>query len=449
MDPRTLFARLLLLFAISEASTKISPKVIALQRLLYSELQHLERSAFVTAPNHTPADESVLSQLGTVFHEFERQNQESISAILRVLALVDHTLENTIQDCEKVFHLPSLESENILFRAVTKPLLMDVEKLCRQITSADVDALEATMEAVEREANGYRERLEQTKQNMAIVMNELNLFMDNSVQNKMLNLHDTIEAANATIYGAIKAATKSFSDRQRTISDAILQSRVTEESEDLFEAVSSFMLFLANETRLLELDLTEQLDDWLNQTQTMIGVVADELMPLNLMEAPIGLFLRGESSLACLADFKNPKAIQEMSQGLDGVFQCFNITTDTERPFRMAIDLLGLADGDVASTLEGIFNCHESTLRDGYNAADLGDIQSCVQTSKPILEALQEFVESKMDEISFHVDISTYFNELKIETCVYYKAREMMLGVSRINQLYRKCSMEHEGQQGM
>uniref|UniRef100_A0A182NMT4 Cytochrome P450 n=1 Tax=Anopheles dirus TaxID=7168 RepID=A0A182NMT4_9DIPT len=430
----------------SQASTNISPKVISLQQLLYKELQNLERSAFLTNATHTLTDESVFSQLGRVFHEFERQNQESVTAILRVLALVDHTLENTIEDCEKVFHLPSLESENILFRAVTRPLLIHVEMLCRQIASKDVNTLESAMEAVEREANIYRERLEETKQNMAIVLKDLDLkITDNSIQNKMNRLYDQIELVNSSIYGAIEAAAKSFVTQQRSISDAILQSRISEESEALFVVVSNFMLFLENETTLLAQDLTEQLNDWLNQTEAMIGMVIEEVknVPLNLMETPTELFLRGESSLKCLAGFKNHKAMHEMWHGLGEMFQCFNISGDTERPFQMATHLLGSAAGDIAQTLQGIANCHKSTLHDDYNADDYGEIMSCLETSKSILEALQEFVESKLDEISFHIDISTYFNELKMETCVYYKAREMMLAVSRINHLYRKCSMEH------
>ena len=55
---------------------------------------------------------------------------------------------------------------------------------------------------------------------------------------------------------------------------------------------------------------------------------------------------------------------------------------------------------------------------------------------------MQEYVDSKMDEIYFHVELSMYFNELKMESCVYYRAREMMLDVSEVNQRYRKCNEE-------
>ncbi|XP_041765992.1 uncharacterized protein LOC121590402, partial [Anopheles merus] len=205
----------LLLHGSLPAYGTISPKVIALQQVLSSELQTLERNALLTGPLHaeSSSDGSAISRLRRTFHEFERQNQESITAILRVLALIDHTLENTIQDCEKVFQLPSLYSENVLFRDVTRPLLLLffffvktgflfcfkikpsrsptfyprgltlqgheapllllVEQLCQQITLEDFAQIESSLEAVEQAATHYRSRLDETKHSMQVVLDEL------------------------------------------------------------------------------------------------------------------------------------------------------------------------------------------------------------------------------------------------------------------------------------
>uniref|UniRef100_A0A182VYB0 Cytochrome P450 n=1 Tax=Anopheles minimus TaxID=112268 RepID=A0A182VYB0_9DIPT len=447
MDYRKTFSVLLLLWGSLQGYAKISPKVISLQQVLYSELQTLEKSALVTHPTYTTPNEGVLYRLRSVFHEFERQNQESITAILRVLALVDHTLENTIQDCEKVFHLPSLDSENVLFRDVTRPLLLHVEALCQQIASKDLDEIEATMVTVEQEANSYRIRLDETKRNMQIVLQEVDNGVESfSIRSKVDELFNEIELINSTIHRSIVASVENLRTRQQSICDEILQIQGTNDDANMAVAIESFMEFLDNETELLVEDLAEQLDDWFNQTANMINAVEEEMreIPRDLMESPVESFLQNESSLKCLAEYSTRKAVENMRQGLESILHCFIIANDTERPFEMAYNQLTQTDGDIQQTLQDILHCHQSTVRDDYNVDDFGNMASCFEMTKPILEALQDFVDSKMDEIFFHVDISMYYNELKMETCVYYKAREMMLSLSSINHQYQKCNMENE-----
>ncbi|XP_035895150.1 uncharacterized protein LOC118504596 [Anopheles stephensi] len=447
MGHRKILSTILLLWGSLQSYAKISPKVISLQQVLYKELQALEKSALITHPHHSTPHESASSQLRTVFHEFEHQNQESITAILRVLALVDHTLENTIQDCEKVFHLPSLESENVLFREVTLPLLIHVETLCQRVAEQDLSAIELTMEMVEREASLYRLRLDDTKQNMRTVLDELDSNLESiSLSSKVDSLYEEIELMNRTISVSTMAATGRFLERQQYIIDSLVQLEASNSDHRLVETVVSFMTLLQNETALLVEDLSEQLDSWFNQTASMIGVVADEVqyIPRDLMESPIESFLRKESSLQCLVEYSNQKVVEKMTHGLESILQCFSITTNTERSFVMANQLLNETGDEVGRILEDILHCHQSTKRDGYDADDYGEIANCFEMSNSILEAMEDYIDSKMDEIFFHVQLAMHLNELKMETCVYYKSREMMLAVSLVNHQYRKCHMEGE-----
>uniref|UniRef100_A0A182P011 Uncharacterized protein n=1 Tax=Anopheles epiroticus TaxID=199890 RepID=A0A182P011_9DIPT len=258
-------------------------------------------------------------------------------------------------------------------------------------------------------------------------------------QSTICRLFDIIELLNVTICNTIHTATTNLHERQRPVGDAVLP---TEADDDLYVIIRNVMAFLENETELLAEDLIEQLDDWFNETANLINIVEEEVtaLPHTLMEAPIESFLQQESSLKCLAEYNNRKAVENMWHGLERILQCFHIGNDTERPFEMAKSLLSMAGGDIQLTLEEILRCHESTLREGYDTNDYGDMTSCYEMSKSILEAMQDFVDSKLDEIYFHVEISMYYNELKMESCVYYRAREMMLDVSEANHRYRKCN---------
>uniref|UniRef100_A0A182TAN6 Protein TsetseEP domain-containing protein n=1 Tax=Anopheles maculatus TaxID=74869 RepID=A0A182TAN6_9DIPT len=447
MDHRKIFSTALLLWGSLQVYAEISPKVISLQQVLSAELQKLEKSAFVTNPHHTTPQESASSRLRTVFHEFEHQNQESISAILRVLALIDHTLENTIQDCEKVFHLPSHESENVLFREVTLPLLRHVETLCQRIAEQDLSAIESSMEVVEQEASHYRIRLEETKQHMQTVLDELNSNLNTfSLSSKVDSLYEEIELMNRTICESTMGAIGRFLARQQYTADSFVQLEASNSDTRMEENVLNFMIFLQNETQLLAEDLGEQLDSWFNQTAAMISVVAEEAqyIPYDLMESPIDSFLRKESSLKCLAEFSNQKAVEKMKQGLDSILQCFSITGNTELPFLMANNLLNETGDDIYRILEDILHCYQSTERDGYDADDYGEIANCFEMSNSILEAMEDYIDSRLDEIFYHVQLAMHLNEIKMETCVYYRSREMMLAVSLVNHRYRKCHMKGE-----
>ncbi|XP_053660415.1 uncharacterized protein LOC128709444 [Anopheles marshallii] len=318
-----------------------------------------------------------------VFHEFERQNQESITAILRVLALVDHTLENTIQDCEKVFHLPSLDSENVLFRDVSRPLLLRVELLCQHVASGDLSEVEATMVAVEQEANSYRQRLDETKRYMQIVLHEVsNIEETSTISSKIDKIFDEIEPLNSTFRESIMAATGNLLPRQQAVCDEILEVfRDTIDEADVFEVITDFAMFLSNETELLVEDLTEQLDEWVFQTSNMINAFEEGLknITFELIDSPIESFLQNESSLKCLAELGNHKAMHKMTQTAESMLQCFSIANDPKRPLEMVYHQLGEMADEVQLTLQDIVHCHQSTLRDDYDAKIFEDMASCFE----------------------------------------------------------------------
>ncbi|XP_052890662.1 uncharacterized protein LOC128298894 [Anopheles moucheti] len=446
MDHRKTFPVLLLLWGSLQGQAKISPRVISLQQVMFSELQTLEKSAFITHPSHATSNENVLSRLRSVFHEFELQNQESITAILRVLALVDHTLENTIQDCEKVFHLPSLDSENVLFRVVSRPLLLRVESLCQHVASGDLNAIELTMMAVEKEANSYRQRLDETKRYMQIVLHEVsNIEETFTISSKVDKIFGEIEQLNTTFRESIMTATGNLLSRQQAISDEILEGfRDTVDEVGVFEVITDFAMFLSNETELLLEELTEQLDDWVFQTSNMINAFEEGLknITFELMDSPIESFLRAESPLKCLAGFGYHKAMQKMTQGAESMLQCFSSANDPKRPLEMAYHQLSEMANDVQLTLQDIVHCQQSTLRDDYDTKIFEDMASCFEMAEITFEAMEKFVESKMDEIVLHVDNSMYYNVFQMATCFYYRARKTMFAFASINHQYQSCNVE-------
>ncbi|XP_050069879.1 uncharacterized protein LOC126557993 [Anopheles maculipalpis] len=447
MDHRKILSTILLLWGSMQGYAKISPKIMSLQQVLYTELQSLEKSALITHPDHTAPYESASSRLRTVFREFEQQNQESITAVLKVLALIDHTLENTIQDCEKVFHLPSLDSENVLFREVTLPLLHHVETLCQLIADQDFGAIESTMEIVEQEASRYRQRLDETKRNMQTVLSELDGDLEtSSLSRKVDSLYEEIELMNTTVCEATISAAKIMFERQQKIANSLAQFEGSNSDDRMDGTLSNFTTFLQYEAEELAEDLREQLESWFNETEAMINVVAEEVqyIPRNLMESPIDSFLRKESSLKCLAEYSNQKVVENIMQGLESILQCFSITTNAERLFAIANNLLKEIGDDVQHILEDIVHCHQSTELDGYDADDYGAIASCFEMSNSILEAMEDYIDSKMDVIFYQVALALHLNELKMETCVYYRSREMMLAVSLVNHQYKKCHLKGE-----
>ncbi|XP_053668454.1 uncharacterized protein LOC128718863 [Anopheles marshallii] len=445
MDHRKTFPILLLLWGSLQGEGKLSPRVISLQQVMFSELQTIEKSAFITHPLHATSNANALSRLRSVFHEFERQNQESITAILRVLALVDHTLENTIQDCEKVFHLPSLDSENVLFRDVSRPLLLRVELLCQHVASGDLSEVEATMVAVEQEANSYRQRLDETKRYMQIVLHEVsNIEETSTISSKIDKIFDEIEPLNSTFRESIMAATGNLLPRQQAVCDEILEVfRDTIDEADVFEVITDFAMFLSNETELLVEDLTEQLDEWVFQTSNMINAFEEGLknITFELIDSPIESFLQNESSLKCLAELGNHKAMHKMTQTAESMLQCFSIANDPKRPLEMVYHQLGEMADEVQLTLQDIVHCHQSTLRDDYDAKIFEDMASCFEMTQLTLEAMETFVESKMDGILLNVDTTMYYNVLKMATCFYYRARETMFAFASINHQYQTCNV--------
>uniref|UniRef100_A0A182IZE5 Uncharacterized protein n=1 Tax=Anopheles atroparvus TaxID=41427 RepID=A0A182IZE5_ANOAO len=428
-----------------QADARISPKVIALQRGLYDELQALERSALIANHGYASSDGSAFGQLRMIFHEFDRQNQESITAILRVLALVDHTLENTIKDCEKIFDLPSLESENIIFRDVTRPLLLRVAELCRQISSDELSGLEATMEAVEEEANGYRERLDAAREDMRTVLEQLEKLPEALwIVNKIEGPVHRMKLRNVEIESSIMEAVQNISHRQgllrASLLDAIAQSSHDSDDTDL---ITSFLEGWENETSVLAEDLSEQLQMWNNQTEDTLHMIATEVEAIlhNLIESPVTAFLEGENSLKCLAEYYTNVAVQAVVTGLENIFLCFGGEDALAKPLETIVRLLALVENDVDSICQDLQDCFRS---DGTHQAASTEMMSCFEAAEPILDATEDFIEAKMNEIFFHLEDAVFFEELQTEACLYYKARELMMSEAFINLRYRRCNGAEE-----
>ncbi|XP_052863752.1 uncharacterized protein LOC128270393 [Anopheles cruzii] len=446
MAVRTPFALLLLLSSWLHIEAIIPSKVIDLQQVLYGELQLLERSS-LNVQSRSPHSGQAYADLRTVFDEFERQNQESISAILRVLALVDHTLENTIKDCAKIFDLSALDSRNVIFRDVTRPLLVRVEELCQLLASDQLDNLEPIMEAVEKEASLYRVRLDATKRSIDGVLSWLGKEVPQLwIAKRVDETFARWQLTNSTAYLKIMPAIASTIDRQRSVYVLLSQASLKDsiESQNFLSSVDRFMSLLANETELLENDVAVELQGWLNETEEMVQIVAEEAVTIlnNLLNAPASAFLQGESSLDCLAEYYAQSATHNIWSGVDNVFGCFNNDKEILGAFEMASQLLGIAERDIHYVLQGLASC---STRAAPAEIDI-DLMNCSEAAKSILEVAEEFVVTKMNEVYFHIADALNFGELKLETCLYEKARHLLLDVYIVNQQYRDCNAQQEPQ---
>ncbi|XP_058117675.1 uncharacterized protein LOC131284650 [Anopheles ziemanni] len=424
---------------------RISPEVVALKRVLYDELQALERSALVTHSAHATSDGSVSGELRSVFHEFERQNQESIAAILRVLALVDHTLENTIEDCAKIFDLPSLESENIVFRDVTRPLLLRVAELCRQITEEDLSGLEATMEAVEKEANVYRERLDATKGYMeTVLMNLENFYKDNSIISSFDETLQRMNVRTTSIEDTIRGALQNFSDRQSLMrSSLIVTIFQTSTDPDDAELITNFLDGLANETNFLADDLIELAQIRNNLTEDILHDIRVGVYDIlfSLIDSPMSAFLEEENSLRCLAEYYEHNPVQHMVMSLKNMFVCYHVDDALAESLETIQRLLELTANEVETICEGLQTC----FRNSATQQDTNeDIMSCFEAvgnnADSILNATAEFIEAKMDEMSSHLEDAINFEQVKMQACLFYKFQEFMISEEFIKLRYTSCN---------
>ncbi|XP_035776113.1 uncharacterized protein LOC118458070 isoform X1 [Anopheles albimanus] len=440
------------------SNANISPQVIATQQALYGELQLLEQS-----PLHSelqlPSDENPRQQsseeLRFVFQEFERQNQESLTSILQVLALVDQTLENTVlDDCAKIFDLSSLDRNNAIFRQVTWPLLVQVEQLCQLLASEQLDQLETTMERVEREATIYRKRLDETQKHMRAVRGWLDgrePAGPRRLEDRVDELYSRWLEANTTVHREVPIVIDHIIG---TLSSAIEESHGginnnVEEDPTFRSIIDNFALRFENETNELAAGLLQLLDEWLDQTEELIDVVSGELIRIvdRIVEIPVTAFLRGETTLDCLAEQPGCDSVNSMRIEVENIYDCFSGEGDVLSSLAIAKSLLELTEREVRVLLQGLAHCTARRSPPEMDAFVTSVLANCSDAASTILEGAGEFVTSKMNEIYNHFEDMMNFSELKMEACLYGKARELVLNICSINQHYQQCNLKNASPQ--
>ncbi|ETN60276.1 hypothetical protein AND_008107 [Anopheles darlingi] len=435
------------------SNATISPQVIATQQALYRELQLLEQSPLhseQSLPSDGKPQQQTREELRSVFREFERQNQESLTTILQVLALVDHTLENTIKDCAKIFDLSSLERNNVIFRQVTRPLLVQVEQLCQLLASEQLDQLETTMERVEREATIYRKRLDQTQQHMRYVkgwLDDREPAGASLLEQRVAELYSRWLQANTTVHREVRIAIDLAIGKLR---HAINESHGAgnfngEEDPDFRPIIDNFALRFENETSELAVDLLEVFDEWLNQTEELIDVVSAELMSIldRIVEIPVKALLRGETTLGCLAEYAGYGSVNSVRIEVENIYECLSDEGDMLSSLAVTKRLLELTGREVQVLLQGLAHCTARRSPSEMDEFVMSLLANCSDAASIILEGAGEFVASKMNEIYYHFEDMMNFSELKMEACLYGKARELILDVFSVNQHYQHCNMKN------
>ncbi|XP_058818374.1 uncharacterized protein LOC131681554 [Topomyia yanbarensis] len=424
------------------AEAQLSPKVIETKETFLHELHSLQDVIPKDRTVHTNEHQSAL-EIYRIFDEFLTQNQESIDAVLRVLKLIDHNLENVIQDCVKIFDLDSLDSINVLFVQVTKPLLYEVRDLCELITGKRVDEVEIALEQIERHAADYRQRLDQALKDIASVTGQVGGdHFNDRIQLKETQLLTHLEMLNNTFSTEMdQNFTKYFTKwigkyKQFT---SMIPDSVGYDANDQpgIAALFNFLDFLDNETSVLQTELDEFLSYWVDLVdETLDSVTNGSLEVVDFLENyPLENFLNGEASLKCTAEYYQNLEGTILAV-LDEFYWCVDYEQEMMKAFLQIGSVLDSTDKAVDFVLDSYITCAKLA---GQFGSDL-ELEECLADLDELLDQTSEFVERKCNEIYYHVEDAMVFSGVIMGACVHMKARDAVFQVGGKLTGFDECS---------
>ncbi|XP_001862178.2 uncharacterized protein LOC6044712 [Culex quinquefasciatus] len=429
---------LIVTLILGTALAQLPPKVIKMKESLSKELQSIPEVVSKHRSNHAAQIETN-ARVHQLFNEFIEQNQHGLDAVLRVLQLIDHDLENVIQDCVRIFDIESLQSSNRIFVNVTKPLLDQVERLCQIVTENRIEELEASLEQVERTARCYREQLDQTLKDIAVILSKLeDSSFSTRIQSKEVQMLDHLSSLNSSLLEPIEQNfTNYFSKwisgyRNFTLS---IPEDFSEEQPDVSN-LFDFLDFLDNETSILQGELHEFLEFWFSEIEEVVLAIS------NGTEEVVGFLkvkllddlLDGNSELKCAASYLQliDPAILDM---FNGFYQCVEFEEEMTKAFQQVSSVLDSTDKVITFLMRSYLTCAKVVAE--FDEFTLDD---CLLGMDELLEQTQEFVEHKTSEIYYHVEDALIFNGVMIEACLGNKLRESVLSFGKQVQQYYSCN---------
>ncbi|XP_058453575.1 uncharacterized protein LOC131431730 [Malaya genurostris] len=405
---------------------QLPPKVIETKESLLNELHSLQD---VIPPNYAirSNEHQNAQEINRIFEEFLVQNQESIDAVLRVLKLIDHELENVIQDCIKIFDLDSLDSSNVLFVQVTKPLLYEVKVLCELITDKQIDEVEAALSQVEHHAVDYRQRLDQVMKDMASVSGQLDGdHFKSRIELKTMQISTHLQALNRTFLTEIDQNFTKYMDKwmeKYKKFASMVPNGVEDDVNDRAEIVAlfDFVDYLNNETSVLQDELAEFLDYWVELVdETLDSVTNGSLEIVDFLENhPLENFITGDASLKCVSSYYQ-NLDETILLVLDGFFRCVDYEQEMTKAFQQIDSVLDSTNKAVNFLLDSYITCIKLV---GQFGGDF-ELKECLADLEELLDGTSEFVEHKSTEIYYHTEDAMVFTGVIMGACVQLKARE-------------------------
>ncbi|KXJ75832.1 hypothetical protein RP20_CCG010917 [Aedes albopictus] len=417
----------------------LPPQVMELKDSLMHEMQTLQR----VIPGHHPVDHRTDHQVQSVMDEFLALNQNSIDAILRVLMLIDHDLSNAIHDCERVADLPSLDSGNVIFDWVTKPLLMRVRELCGLISSNAVEQVENSLEAVQIEASFYRQRLDASLKNIAIVSSRLesDIFEERSrLEGK--NILYVLERVNTTLMAELdETFTKYLSkwtELYRKLTEVVPEQVVmTLDEYPTVAMVYDFFDFLDNETTVLHGEMHELMDYWMELVEEALEGVTNSTIETDgfLREYPLEMFLNGKTNFDCVARYFQGFD-ERVLYSVKNYYRCIDYADEMSKAFRRIDSVLDSADKAIGFIMETYINC--ATFMQTFE--DNLPLEECLMEMQDLLNQTQEFIVDKSIEIYNYVIDGMSLNQVTIGACLYAQVVEVMLRNEEHLEAVESCS---------
>ncbi|XP_055640558.1 uncharacterized protein LOC129777970 [Toxorhynchites rutilus septentrionalis] len=425
------------------AKAQLPHKVIEMKDSLFHEIQSLAEVIPENRFPHANTRESNV-EVHRLLDEFLFLNQESIGSVLHVLKLVDHNMENVIQDCERVLNMCSLESTNVVFNHVTKPLLLKVRDLCELVATNRADEIEISLETIEREAATYRRTLDQTLKDISLVSGHLesDFFQANAQQREDLILGN-LQQVNQTLSKEVDQYFTNFSTnwigKYKNLTMLIPEGLSRDQPE--INALYDFMEFLDNETSVLQDDLVEFMDYWSYLVEETLESVTNgtELIVDFLRDYPLEELLSGKTPLNCVAlYYSNFEHI--ILNMLNEFYRCVEYELEMTKAFGQITSVLDPTDKAINFMLDSYITCAKLT---GHFGDDFG-LADCLEDLGELLDQTREFVEHKTSEIYYHVEDAMIFNGVIMGACVHMKARDTALQIAGKMQSFDNCSKSYK-----
>ncbi|XP_055610257.1 uncharacterized protein LOC129757155 [Uranotaenia lowii] len=423
-------------------ASQLPPKVVEARDGLKNELHSMAQMLPNGIEGLKIADHHLSDDLHGVFEDFLTQNRASIDTVLQILQLVDHEIGNVIPGCQELWSLQEAVTSNgnLVYEQVTKPLVNSVSQLCQAVSESRLIDVEQLMERVEQAADHYRVAIDRVLQEIQIVSSELD--QDRITAHISLNMDKVRSRLNEINGTLLRDMDRNFTSfiagwiRKQKEFTSLLPEFATDWEE--VEQVSAFMRSLDNETGVLQDELEEFIEDWIEILDLVLESVHNVSIQVRqlFLDEPLEDFLDGSTDLTCVAE--SIKFVDKYSFSLvDDFFRCVDFEDDMMRSYRQITSMLTSTDKAVSFIFESYKKCAsmEQMFPDSLVA--------CIDELGHFLNETENFVQLKANEIYFHVEDAMIFNEVTIEACLQMEVRKAVLEIADRTLRYNECKTRY------